>query len=119
MFGLDNRTRRPIFVAVTKRTVSRLASGLVLLVVLLTQVGLDLLHTHQGWPDRHGVAVQADSDSNASCQVCALDAVVASEVPTDSFTTPEFSKPVFTVVLRSDILLSLAGLSHGRAPPIC
>jgi hypothetical protein len=92
---------------------------MVLLVVLFTQAGLSLLHTHQGTLDRHPVAVQSGNDGMSSCQVCALDAVLASDVAPDALSIPDFTSPEIAVISCEGVLLSFSGSSSGRAPPVC
>lgn len=103
----------------TKNSFFRLLSVVVLLVVLFSQAGLALLHTHQGTPDCHPVAVHSGSDGSSSCQVCALDAVMASDVAADPLSIPDFTSPVTAVISSEGILLSYSGFSIGRAPPVC
>ena len=56
--GVAKRAVPVIFDAVRKSRISRLAAGVVLLTVLFTQVGLNLLHSHHGLPSHHQIAYQ-------------------------------------------------------------
>lgn len=103
----------------TKNSLFRLSSVVVLLVVLFTQAGLALLHTHQGTPDCHPVAVHSGSDGSSTCQVCALDAVLAADVAPDTLSVPDFTSNGIAVISFEGIVLSYSGLSAGRAPPVC
>lgn len=119
MDGLDERCRGGYICTVTRRSLFRLAAIKLLLVVVLTQAGLALLHTHQGMPDRHPVALQADEDANASCPVCTLDAVMDAEPSAIVSTSDAFSTPSCASFVSCAVLLPYAGHLKGRAPPVC
>jgi hypothetical protein len=104
---------------VNKQSVFRSSAVFLLLVVLFTQAGLSLLHTHQGMPDCHPVALQSDTDNSASCQVCALDAVMDAEPSsvTVIHDVPSPFQPASFVSGEAPLLFSAR--LKGRAPPVC
>ncbi|MBL7847037.1 MAG: hypothetical protein JNL40_06180 [Cyclobacteriaceae bacterium] len=103
----------------SKRTFSRLAAGLVLLTVLFTQVGLNLLHSHLGQPDHSEAALQSAPETSAApCKVCALHGVLALYADAAELHLPDFSLQVFSEPVPAGILLPAAGRSIGRAPPV-
>lgn len=89
------------------------------MVVLFTQVGMALLHSHRGLPGTHPTVLKAASDTGISCQACALDGMATLALEVESFVLPGFSAPVFVEATSRGILLPFAGSSSGRAPPFC
>lgn len=103
-----------------KGSFSRLTAGLILLGVLFTQAGLNLLHAHKGLPD-HQIVTLSDSPENggAPCQVCAMEGVASPLfAETNFFFLPEFTSTPFVEVGISGNLLPVSTLSAGRAPPL-
>lgn len=104
---------------VRKGIFSRVAAVIVLLTVLFTQVGVSLLHAHQGLPDQT-VTLHSTPDPGATCQACALECVPcalffgATELPSLLFEEPSFEE-----ALLADILLPSSAAKVGRAPPVC
>ena len=119
-FFLAKRAVPVIFDAVRKSRISRLAAGVVLLTVLFTQVGLNLLHSHHGLPSHHQIALSAFSESSPSaCKACALDGVLTLFVETSEFILPAKEQSTFVAPAISNAVLSFSGRSVGRAPPVC
>ncbi len=104
---------------VTKEILLRLTAVMVLLTVLFTQVGLNLLHSHLGQPDHTEAALQsAPETTTAPCKVCALHGVPALYADAAELHLPDFSLQVFSEPVPAGILLPVAGRSIGRAPPV-
>lgn len=96
-----------------------MAAGLILLTVLFTQVGLNLLHSHLGLPDHTEAAFQSAPETSAApCKVCALHGVPALYADTAELHFPDFSIQVFSEPVPAGILLPVADRSIGRAPPV-
>lgn len=93
---------------------------MVLLMVLFTQVGLNLLHTHTGQPKETAAAVHdAQENGNTPCQVCAMDGVQPLSIEEQFVAVPLFFAATFKAASTSSIILPVTGLSAGRAPPVC
>jgi len=106
--------------AVNKRHFHRLISLLIVLAVVFTQVGVNLLHNHKGTPPIHPSALNSAADNSAAnCNACAIDGMpvlYTEESPSFDFTTI-FAVPV---PIRSEgQVVLLAGSASGRAPPVC
>ena len=118
--GLAIRGGVAIFAGVTGKLVFRLAAGFVLLVVVFTQVGLNLLHAHRGQPESVSVALSPSAESdNASCPVCALDGLPSFCGEQATFVVPDFSSTPYDEAVISAVLLPNTSRSSGRAPPFC
>lgn len=106
--------------AVKKHAPYRLTALLIVLAVLFTQVGVNLLHNHRGIPPTHPSALNSTADNSAAnCNACALDGMpilYAEESPLFDFTT--FLVPPASVTPEGQVVL-VAELRSGRAPPIC
>lgn len=102
-------------------TFSRLTSIGIILVVLFTQVGAGLLHTHQGVPSSHQVALTVCPESDTvPCSACALEGTITTlALETHSWSAPTFSSPDFGDPSTGHRLLAFADQALGRAPPVC
>jgi len=93
---------------------------MVLLTVMFTQVGLNLLHTHQGQPQEISAAFHdAQESGNTPCPVCAMDGVQPLSIEAQFVAVPLFFTATFKAVSASSIILPVTGFSAGRAPPVC
>lgn len=97
----------------------RLASALIVLIVLLSQLGMNFLHTHHGQAPETAITVAAQPDNGSSpCQACSMDGTPVMYTEAFQLAPVTFTLPAFVESFPADVRLPLASSSQGRAPPI-
>lgn len=97
----------------------RLVSTIVVLIVLMSQLGMNFLHTHHGQAPETAIAFAAQPDNGSTpCPACSMDGTPVLYTEAFHLPTVPSSSTVFIVSFPADVRLALAGPSQGRAPPI-
>ena len=107
-----------IFASVSKKTSFRLSAALIILSLLFCQVGLNMLHTHQGFAPDSSLALSAHSSSATPCKACSLDVVPTLYAEDFQVTSIETTPVEFAEQLLAAELLAASSSSFGRAPPV-
>ena len=100
------------------RVFFRIAAAGLIISVLFSQLGVNLMHTHQGSAPESVLAYKADNGNGSTpCKVCSLDVI-----PTlyfESYQLVSLVEPpaFFAETSCADVLLPVSSPSLGRAPP--
>ncbi|MBL7864627.1 MAG: hypothetical protein JNK10_07115 [Cyclobacteriaceae bacterium] len=101
-----------------KRIVYRIASLLIVVTVMVSQLGASFLHTHAGLSTGQTTVVTASPDNGtAPCPACSMEGTPVLPVEILILNAPESVPSDFIAVFPADVLLPHTGTASGRAPP--
>jgi hypothetical protein len=105
---------------VVVRPKSLITAWTLVLALLFGQVGLNLMHTHQGRPAEAQVALSDSTDNGTTlCKACAIDGMPVLYSESISTFLLEFSGEFIAAPRFGGIVLSISSALRGRAPPVC
>jgi hypothetical protein len=103
---------------VSKKTSYRISVALIILSLLFSQLGLNLMHTHQGFPPESSQAFSAPSSGVTPCKACSLDVMPTLYVEDFHIASLEPIPVEFYEKLPVAELQAATSSSSGRAPPV-